>query len=138
MSAAPAIVLAAGGLTFFNEWYQTGTVNWRVPIATFGGAWFVAAIAEVSDQAAVGLSVMVLIVAASTKFGGKSVFQEFASVVGKGLQYGYSQSVRVRGRHHRTGYRCGVARVWYRYCAQGCWSSWSECARYSGNRSADT
>lgn len=80
----PGLVLIAGGLTFFNEWYQTNQVNWRVPIATFGGAWFIGAIAEFSDSAATGLGLMVLIAAASTKFGGKSAFEEIASAVGKG------------------------------------------------------
>lgn len=85
MSAAPGIVLLAGGLTFFNEWYQTDKFNWRVPIATFGAAWFVSGIAEISDQAAVGIAVMALIGASSAKFGGKSVFEEIGSVAGKGL-----------------------------------------------------
>lgn len=88
MSTAPGIILIAGTLTFSNEWYQTGKVNWRVPIATFGGAWFMAAIAEVDERAAVGIAVMVLIVAASTPFNGKSVFQEIGTVAGKGLWHG--------------------------------------------------
>lgn len=85
MSTAPGIVMIAGGLTFFNEWYQTDKVNWRVPIATFGGAWFVSAIAVVDERAAVGIAVMVLIGASSAKFGGKSVFDEIGAIAGKGL-----------------------------------------------------
>ena len=78
-------MLVAGTLTFTNEWYQTNTVNWRIPIATFGAAWLMAGIAEVSEKTATGLSFMVLIVALSTPFGGKSVLQEMADVLkGKG------------------------------------------------------
>lgn len=84
MSAAPGIILIAGTLTFANEWYQVDTINWRVPIATFGAAWLMSGIAEVSDKAATGLSVMALIVALVTPFGGKSVVQEMANVVGPG------------------------------------------------------
>jgi hypothetical protein len=84
VSAAPGIVLIAGTMTFANEWYQTNSINWRVPIATFGAAWLMAGVAEASPQTANGLAVMVLIVAMSTPFNGKSVFQEIASNVGKG------------------------------------------------------
>lgn len=86
MAAAPGIVLIAGTLTFANEWYQADKINWRVPIATFGAAWLMAGIAEVSSKTATALSVMVLIVAVTTPFNGKSVVQEIASVAGpKGL-----------------------------------------------------
>jgi hypothetical protein len=81
MSSAPGIVFLAGSLTFANEWYQTDQVNWKVPIATFGAAWLMAGIAEISDKTATGLAIMALIVACSTPFGGKSVLQEMASVV---------------------------------------------------------
>ena len=84
MSAAPGIVFLAGSLTFGNEWYQQDKINWKVPIATFGAAWLISGIAEVSDKTAVSLSVMALIVACTTPFGGKSVVQEIASVVGPG------------------------------------------------------
>jgi hypothetical protein len=82
MSTAPGIVFIAGTLTFANEWYQTDKINWRVPIATFGAAWLMAGVAEVSGNTATGLAVMALIVACTTPFGGKSVVQEIASVVG--------------------------------------------------------
>jgi hypothetical protein len=84
MSAAPGIILIAGTLTFGNEWYQTNDINWRVPIATFGAAWLISGVAEVSDKTAVSLAVMALIVACTTPFNGKSVVQEIASTVGPG------------------------------------------------------
>jgi hypothetical protein len=81
MAAAPGIILAAGSLTFANEWYQSDKINWRVPIATFGAAWLLAGIAEVSDKTATGLAIMALIVTVTTPFHGKSVVQEIATVV---------------------------------------------------------
>lgn len=75
----PALVIAAGTLTFANEWLQTDELNWRVPIATILGAGAMAAIGAVSSGAANGLGAMVLIAAANTRFNGKSAVQEIAS-----------------------------------------------------------
>lgn len=72
-NTATVLVLTAGGITFANEWYQTKKVNWRVPIATLLAAAVFDGLAHISDHAATGLSVMVLIGALLTRFNGKSV-----------------------------------------------------------------
>lgn len=77
----PALVLTAGALTFGNEWLQTDQINWRVPVATVFGAAAMAAIGVISVNAANSLGVMVLIAAASTRFNGKSAFQELSSTL---------------------------------------------------------
>lgn len=75
----PAFVLAAGTLTFGNEWLQTDQVNWRVPIATLLGAGAVGVIGMASPNAGTTLGVMVFIAAASMRSNGKSAIDEFAS-----------------------------------------------------------
>lgn len=75
------LVLAAGTLTFVNEWAQTKAINWRVPVATVLAAAAVAGIGRVSPGGATSLGVMALIVAAATPLNGKSPIQEIASVV---------------------------------------------------------
>jgi hypothetical protein len=77
------IILVAGGMTFANEWYQTGKVNWRVPIATLLAAAVIDGVSKFDDKAGVGLSIMVLIVASITKFGGKSVVDTINEVFTK-------------------------------------------------------
>jgi|SRR5215471_665799 len=72
-NTATVIVLTAGTATFANEWYQTHKVNWRVPIATLLAGAVIDGLNKVDDKAAIGLSIMVLIAALATKFGGKSV-----------------------------------------------------------------
>ncbi len=72
-ATATGIVLIAGTVTFSNEWYQTKQVNWRVPVATLLVAAIFDGLARVDDKAAIGLSVMVLIGAVTTRFNGKSV-----------------------------------------------------------------
>jgi hypothetical protein len=87
MSAGPTIVLIAGTGTFANEWLQTGKPNWRVVPATLLASWGFTALDKVSEKASVSLAFMVLIVAVTTKFGGKSIVQELNSVMnpsGKG------------------------------------------------------
>ena len=75
------LVLAAGTLTFANEWVQTHAINWRVPVATVLAAAAVAGIGKVSSGGATSLGVMALIVAAATPLNGKSPIQELATVV---------------------------------------------------------
>jgi hypothetical protein len=72
------IVLTAGTITFTNEWYQTKTINWRVPVATLILAGIFDGLARIDERAATGLSVMILIAAMLTKFGGKSVADQLA------------------------------------------------------------
>jgi glucokinase len=77
---ATGIILVAGTSTFANEWYQTGKVNWRVPVATLLLAAGFDALAHIDDKAAVGLSIVVLIGAATTRFGGKSTADTLAEL----------------------------------------------------------
>ena len=77
------LVLAAGALTFTNDWVQTRAINWRVPVATVLAAAAVAGIGKVSPGGATSLGVMAVIVAAATPLNGKSPIQEIALVVGQ-------------------------------------------------------
>lgn len=77
---ATGIILVAGTMTFANEWYVTGKPNWKVPIATLLAAAVFDGLAHIDDKAAVGLSVIVLLGAFTTKFGGKSVSDTIAGV----------------------------------------------------------
>jgi hypothetical protein len=84
MDTGTGLVLAAGTITFANEWLQTSKPNFRVPIATLLAAGAIAAVGKASPQGATALGVMVLIGALVTKFNGKSPVQEFASVLPAG------------------------------------------------------
>jgi hypothetical protein len=77
---ATGIVLTAGTITFGNEWYQTGKVNFKVAVATLLAAAVFDGLSHIDDKAAVGLSVMVLLGAFTAKFGGKSVAETLAQV----------------------------------------------------------
>jgi hypothetical protein len=72
-STATGIILIAGGITFTNEWYQTHTINWKVPIATVLAAAVFDGLAKLDDKAAVGVSIIVLIGAFVNKINGKSI-----------------------------------------------------------------
>jgi glucokinase len=78
-SLATGIILVAGTITFSNEWYQTGKINWRVPVATVLAAAVFDGLAHIDDRAAVGLAIIVLMGAAVTEFGGKSASATVAS-----------------------------------------------------------
>lgn len=79
-SLATGIVVTAGTITFANEWYQTKTVNWRIPVATALAAAIFDGLAHLDDKAAVGLSVIVLIGAMTAKFNGKSAADTLATL----------------------------------------------------------
>ena len=78
-----AIVLLAGTITFGNEWYQTGKVNWKVPGATLLAAAAIDGLSHVDEKAGVGLSIMVLIAAVTVRFSGKSVVDTLAEIFAK-------------------------------------------------------
>lgn len=79
-NVAAGIVLAAGTVTFANEWFQQpGTINWRIPVATLLGAGIMDYLARLDNKAAIGLSIMIFIGAAVTPFNGKSAADEIAS-----------------------------------------------------------
>lgn len=80
MEVATGVVLAAGTMTFANEWWQTRQVNWRVPVATLllGAAFdfFSKLDSGISNM----LAAMVFIGAGTTQFNGKSAFDTLAGV----------------------------------------------------------
>jgi hypothetical protein len=82
-SPGTGIVLLAGTITFANEWYQTGKVNWKVPIATLLAGAAVSGFSKIDPKAGTGLSIMVLIAAVTMKFGGKSVIDTLAEIFSK-------------------------------------------------------
>jgi hypothetical protein len=90
-STGTMLVLATGGMTFTNEWLQTHSINWRIPIATVLGAGIMEIISKVSSGAGTGLGLMILIAGATAPINGKSPVQEIASTLNTGKQ---SQSVQ--------------------------------------------
>jgi cation transport ATPase len=80
MKTATAIVLFAGTMTFVNEWYQTKSVNWRVPVATLLLAAAFDGLSMIDNTTAIMLSVMVLIGAGVTEFNGKSAASTLADL----------------------------------------------------------
>jgi hypothetical protein len=81
MSTPTNIVLGAGALTFGNEWIQTGSPNWRMPIGTLGAMLVTAGVTKVSPPAGTAFAVIVLIAAVTVRFNGKSVAEEALSVL---------------------------------------------------------
>jgi hypothetical protein len=72
MDAGTGLVVTAGTLTFGNEWFQTGKLNWRVPIATLLAAGAIGGVSKASPKGSAALGVMVLIGALVTPFHGKA------------------------------------------------------------------
>jgi hypothetical protein len=72
MTASVTITLAAGGMTFVNEWYQTKNIDWKVPLATALLAVGMEVFSNVDNGAATAFSVIIFLGAATTKFNGKS------------------------------------------------------------------
>jgi hypothetical protein len=81
VSTPTNIVLAAGTLSFGNEWIQTGKPNWRMPIGTLGAMLVTSGVTKVSPPAGTAFAVIVLIAALTVKFNGKSVAEEALSVL---------------------------------------------------------
>lgn len=69
MGASTGIMLAATGISFANEWQNTGNVNFRIPVAGFGVALLLDGIEKFSPQAAVGLATIALITILVTPVG---------------------------------------------------------------------
>ena len=74
------ITLAAGTLTFGNEWYQTNKPDWKIPVATLLLAALIDAVNSVDSTAATGLGIIIFIGATATKFKGKSVANTLTSI----------------------------------------------------------
>lgn len=61
MAESTGLILAAGAITFTNEWLQGGKPNWRVAAATLGAALVFSGLEKLDTEAAVGLAVIVMI-----------------------------------------------------------------------------
>jgi len=81
MGQSTGIVLTATALSFGNEWLQTDTPNWRIPVAGFGTALFLDAVEKVDPKIATGLAVIMLITVIATPFNGKSPAQVAAGLL---------------------------------------------------------
>lgn len=81
MAKSTGIVLTAGGVAFANEWWQTKTPNFRIPIATLGVAFLFTGIERLNSRAGVGLAWMMLILALTTPIKGKAPAQTVLAVM---------------------------------------------------------
>lgn len=78
MAQSTGIVLTASGISFANEWYQTGDPNLRIPIAGLFVALIFGGIERLDTRAGVGLSYLMLITALLTPINGKSPAETLA------------------------------------------------------------
>lgn len=72
MAESTGIVLAATTVSFANNWYQTGEVNIRIPIAGLFVALIFGGVERLDTRAGVGLAYLMLITAVLTPIQGKS------------------------------------------------------------------
>lgn len=80
MGASTGIALAATGISFANEWVNTGEPNFRVGVAGLGVVLLLDGIEKFSIEGAVGLATIMLITILVTPFKGKSPVQTAASL----------------------------------------------------------
>lgn len=80
MAQSTGIVLAATGISFANEWLDSGTPNFRVIAAGLLLALLFDGIEKISPEGAVGLATIALITVVVTPFGGKSPAQTLAGL----------------------------------------------------------
>lgn len=83
MARSTGIVLTATGISFANEWINTNTPNWRIVAAGAGVALLFDGIEKINEEAAVGLSVIMLITVLVTPFAGKSPADTVNSLLGQ-------------------------------------------------------
>lgn len=93
IEAGPGLVLAAGSLTFGNEWWQTGKPNYRVVVATVIGAGLASLLAAISPKGSAALGGIIMIGALTTKFNGNSPISELNSML-NGNQPGQAKNSR--------------------------------------------
>jgi hypothetical protein len=91
-ATATGIILVAGTMTFANEWYNTGKADFKVAVATMFAAAIFDGLQKVDSKAAIGLSVIVLITAFTTKFGGQSVASTIAHIFSQSTQKQHPQA----------------------------------------------
>lgn len=78
---APVIVIVAGSMTFVNQWYWTKNFDWKVPVATLLLAAGIDGLSHLDSKLATGLSLLVLLGAATTEFDGHSVMNTVSNLV---------------------------------------------------------
>jgi hypothetical protein len=83
MAKSTGIVLTAGGVAFVNEFMQTKTPNFRIPIATLALALVFDGIEKISEPAAVGLASMFLITALLAPINGEAPVTRLLRSVGR-------------------------------------------------------
>jgi hypothetical protein len=93
-NTATGIILIAGTTTFATEWYNTKKVNFKIPVATLLAAAIFDGFAKLDDKAAIGVSVIVLLGAFTTKWGGKSAAETLATAM-RGAEKQPRQKVKV-------------------------------------------
>lgn len=83
MAKSTGLILTATGISFGNEWVTTGTPNFRVLVAGLGTALVFDGIEKISEQVAVGLSVIVMITVLLTPFNGKAPAETVVALLQK-------------------------------------------------------
>jgi hypothetical protein len=81
MAQSTGIMLTVGTISFGNEWLQTGTPNFRIPVATLLFAWFLDGVEHIYPRAAIGLASIALITVVITPLNGKSPLQEALEIL---------------------------------------------------------
>jgi hypothetical protein len=84
MAKSTGIILTATAIGMGNEFIQGQGLNFRMGIAGLGAALFLSGIEKINEQAAVGLSVIVLITVMLTPFKGKAPAQEVVALINSG------------------------------------------------------
>jgi hypothetical protein len=80
MELATGIILAAGTITFANEWWQTKQVNFRIPVATLLLAAGFDGLSKLDAKISATLAFIVFIGALTTEFNGKSAASTLAGL----------------------------------------------------------
>lgn len=80
MAQSIGIVLTATGISFANEWVDTGTPNFRIVVAGLAASLLFDGLEKISPQGAVGLATIMLITVLVTPFNGKSPAQTLAGL----------------------------------------------------------
>jgi hypothetical protein len=80
MSKSVGIVLTATAISFGNEFIQTDTLNFRIPLAGGLVALLFDGIEKINEEAAVGLSIMMFLTVLLTPFNGTSPAQMLGDI----------------------------------------------------------
>jgi hypothetical protein len=89
MARSTGIVLAAGGISFANDWIEKtaqgkpATPNFRIPVATLAVALIFSGVERLNERAAVGLSwIMLITVLVTPVHHGRAPLQNLALLAG--------------------------------------------------------